>query len=111
MLGREQGDPKQLLKCINPREADLMDAAAGVHVRLRLGGETFPPMIYYKIFTRRPVADVCSFGPRNYSQELRPYGEPKKITITKLAPRQDNQTPSWVNCRLFCAASTFSLEV
>ncbi|GMH32346.1 hypothetical protein BSKO_00180 [Bryopsis sp. KO-2023] len=82
---REEGDPKILLKCVNPKEAGLVDAAAGVHVRLRLGGETFPPMIYYKIFTHRPIADVCSFGPRNYSQEIDPM---PRLSITNLTPRQ-----------------------
>uniref|UniRef100_A0A3P8VGY3 Uncharacterized protein n=1 Tax=Cynoglossus semilaevis TaxID=244447 RepID=A0A3P8VGY3_CYNSE len=27
---------------------------------------TFPPNIYYKIFTHRPVTDVCASSPKNY---------------------------------------------
>uniref|UniRef100_A0A7S1UGA4 Uncharacterized protein n=1 Tax=Phaeomonas parva TaxID=124430 RepID=A0A7S1UGA4_9STRA len=62
------GDPKELLRAINPAEAQLFDAAAGVFVRFRLGGYSFPPTIYYKIFTHRPVADVGAFAPRDYTR-------------------------------------------
>lgn len=58
-----------LLKCINPREASLIDAASRIHLRFRLGGCSFPPTILYKIFTHAPIADICSFGPRNYAAE------------------------------------------
>ena len=27
----------------------------------------FPPNIYYKIFTRRPVIDLCASSPRDYT--------------------------------------------
>jgi hypothetical protein len=47
----------------------LLARGAGVHVRFRLGGSCFPPLLFYKIFTHRPVADVGAFGPRNYSCE------------------------------------------
>ncbi|KAK9806769.1 hypothetical protein WJX72_002046 [[Myrmecia] bisecta] len=68
---RPQGYPQALLKSINPREAALLDAASAVHVRFRLGGATFPPMVYYKIFTHSAVTDICSFCPRNYVAEGR----------------------------------------
>ncbi|KAJ3309063.1 hypothetical protein HDU76_003741 [Blyttiomyces sp. JEL0837] len=35
---RERGDPSKLLKFVNPKEAKLIDGAAGIHVRFRLGG-------------------------------------------------------------------------
>jgi hypothetical protein len=38
-------------------------------VRFRLGGACFPPLLFYRIFTHRPVADVGAFAPRNYSLE------------------------------------------
>ncbi|GAA6231775.1 uncharacterized protein C11orf65-like [Lates japonicus] len=63
-----QGDPQKILKPVNPREAELLDAAAGVFMRFRLGGVTFPPNIYYKIFTHRPITDVCASSPRDYTQ-------------------------------------------
>lgn len=44
------GDPRLLLRAINPGEAALFDRAAGVHLRFRLGGYTFPPSIYYKVW-------------------------------------------------------------
>ena len=40
-----------------------------MHVRFRLGGSCFPPLLFYKIFTHRPVADIGTFCPRNYSAE------------------------------------------
>lgn len=90
LLFRSSGDPVSMLRAINPREASLLDAASGswgswvgaaffartfgftfvsVHlsglrVRFRLGGTTFPPQVYYKLFTSAPVCDVNAFAPR-----------------------------------------------
>ncbi len=63
---RDRGDACSLLKAINPREASLLDVAAGGHVRFRLGGQVFPPTVYYKIFTHRALVDVGAFAPRDY---------------------------------------------
>lgn len=52
-----QGSPAELLRTIIPNEADLLDRASGVHVKFRLGGKIFPPKIYFKIFTHRPLCD------------------------------------------------------
>ncbi|XP_047609284.1 protein MFI isoform X1 [Phacochoerus africanus] len=35
---RRQGEPRQIVRYINPKEAELLDAAAGINVRFRLGG-------------------------------------------------------------------------
>nr|XP_044609334.1 protein MFI isoform X4 [Equus asinus] len=35
---RRQGEPRHIMRYINPKEAELLDAAAGIHVRFRLGG-------------------------------------------------------------------------
>lgn len=64
-----KGAPHELLRTIIPNESDLLDRASGVHVRFRLGGIIFPPRIYFKIFTHRPLCDVNAFAPRDYSQE------------------------------------------
>ncbi|KAL0051086.1 hypothetical protein WJX82_001599 [Trebouxia sp. C0006] len=40
---REGSHPVDLLKCINPREASIIDAFSGVHLRFRFGGSSFPP--------------------------------------------------------------------
>eukprot|EP01012_Entosiphon_sulcatum_P021547 TRINITY_DN26368_c0_g1_i1.p1 TRINITY_DN26368_c0_g1~~TRINITY_DN26368_c0_g1_i1.p1 ORF type:complete len:419 (-),score=47.43 TRINITY_DN26368_c0_g1_i1:9-1265(-) len=66
---REAGDAALMLRCINPKEAGLIDSAARIHLRFRLGGEAFPPTIYYKIFTHGPVCDLGSLAPRNYTKE------------------------------------------
>ncbi|XP_073439190.1 protein MFI isoform X2 [Dendrobates tinctorius] len=48
---KAQGDPRLLLKCINP-------------------GETrFPPNIYYKLFTHRPIVDMCANSPKDYTKQ------------------------------------------
>ena len=60
------GDPKLLLKTINPVEASLFDGATKIHIRLRLGGSSFPPTLYYKIFSSAPMCDIGAFAPRDY---------------------------------------------
>eukprot|EP00069_Balaena_mysticetus_P018426 bmy_11184T0 len=65
---RRQGEPRQILRYINPKEAELVDAAAGINVRFRLGGVKFPPEIYYKIFTHRHIEDLCANSPRDYTK-------------------------------------------
>jgi len=64
---RCKGNPAKLLKAINPLEAQLLETSANVHLRFRLGGENFPPNIYYKIFMHGSMCDVNSFAPRDYS--------------------------------------------
>ena len=66
---REQTDARLMLKCINPKEASLIDTASGIHVRFRLGGQTFPPTIYYKLFLHAPVCDLGALAPRDYTQQ------------------------------------------
>ncbi|XP_053312059.1 protein MFI [Spea bombifrons] len=84
-----KGDPRFLLKCINPREAQLIDAAAGVHVRFRLGGMQFPPNIYYKLFTHRPVVDMCANSPKDYTHLSQKQPLPKQIHNRGEAPEPD----------------------
>jgi hypothetical protein len=40
-----KGAPSDLLRTIIPNESDLLDRAAGVHVRFRLGSSIFPPKV------------------------------------------------------------------
>jgi hypothetical protein len=68
---RNSSDPKRLLKFISPQESQLVDAAAGIHIKFRLGGVSFPPTIYYKIFVHNPLIDMNSFSPRNYINECK----------------------------------------
>ncbi|XP_055278955.1 protein MFI isoform X1 [Moschus berezovskii] len=65
---RRKGEPRQIVRYINPKEAELLDAAAGINVRFRLGGVKFPPEIYYKIFTHRHIEDLCANSPRDYTK-------------------------------------------
>lgn len=64
---RGRGNPSLMLRAINPAESRLLDRASGAHVRFRLGGDKFPPNIYYKVFTRRPIVDLCACSPRDYT--------------------------------------------
>jgi hypothetical protein len=64
---RQKGDPAMMLRCINPSESKLIDAASGIHVKFRLAGDRFPPHIYYKVFTHRPIQDLGAFAPRDYT--------------------------------------------
>lgn len=66
------GDPYSLLRTVCPLEAGMFDRALGIHVRFRLGGSTFPPMMYFKCFLHKPLCDVGAFAPRDYT-ESRPY--------------------------------------
>eukprot|EP01039_Chlorochromonas_danica_P004414 gene4414-4835_t len=61
--------PADLLRTIIPQESFCLDRAAGIHVRFRLGGWMFPPKVYFKIYTHRPLCDVNAFAPRCYVKE------------------------------------------
>ncbi|KAI8926807.1 hypothetical protein BC831DRAFT_455080 [Entophlyctis helioformis] len=76
----EQGDPKRLLMYINPKEAQLIDESMGAHVRFRLGGTTFPPVICYKIFVHRPLIDMNAFSKQLLPKQrfLKDYSIPVK---------------------------------
>ncbi|XP_045338658.1 protein MFI isoform X2 [Leopardus geoffroyi] len=47
---RRRGEPRQIVRYINPKEVK------------------FPPDIYYKIFTHRPIEDLCANSPRDYTK-------------------------------------------
>ena len=135
ILLKLKGAPNDLLRSIIPNESDLLDKAAGVHARFRLGGWVFPPKVFFKIYTHRsvffllaitrnslfkmnyiiiydqnlkcmlfwylyrPLCDVNSFAPRDYTSEkpvdamqlhnhfekLRE--EPKHITAVRVGAR------------------------
>lgn len=66
------GNPKTLLRAINPAEANMIDRATKVHLRFRLGGSSFPPTLFYKLFLNGSLCDVGSFAPRgNYSNQFK----------------------------------------
>ena len=69
VLFKLKGAPVELLRTIIPNESSLLDRASGIHVKFRLGGWIFPPKVYFKIFTHRPLCDVNAFAPRDYTKE------------------------------------------
>jgi hypothetical protein len=85
----------QLLKSINPAEAGLLDAASRCHIRFRLGGERFPPLIYYKIFAHGGIVDINAFAPRDYNA-LKKEHKKDTINIKYDKPEKDNHN-GWYN--------------
>lgn len=82
-----KGAPADLLRSIIPQEADYLERGSGVHVRFRLGGSVFPPKVYFKIFTHRPLCDLNAFAPRDYVQE-------KLIDVYQVHNKSGNYNPS-----------------
>ncbi|CAI5673669.1 unnamed protein product [Oreochromis niloticus] len=110
----KQRDPKTILKTVNPREAELLDAAAGVFIRFRLGGINFPPNIYYKIFTHRPITDVCAGSPKDYTKQSRRKLVAQKTNKGPAVAKDDRlgwyqrmENNSW---RLFCNKVVLACE-
>ena len=52
-----------------------------MHIRFRLGGEHWPPIIYYKVFTHRNIADIGAFAPRDYNHEANVKREKKRLGV------------------------------
>eukprot|EP00668_Euglena_longa_P014154 GGOE01018128.1.p1 GENE.GGOE01018128.1~~GGOE01018128.1.p1 ORF type:complete len:407 (-),score=87.39 GGOE01018128.1:257-1477(-) len=65
---REAADARTILRVINPKEASLIDGAAPIFLRFRLGGGIFPPIVYYKVFLNAPVCDLGALAPRDYTR-------------------------------------------
>ncbi|XP_069747400.1 protein MFI isoform X3 [Narcine bancroftii] len=95
MINFRKGNPRFMMKCINPIEADFLDNAAGVHVRFRLGGETFPPKIYYKIFTHRPIVDLCAYSPKDYTNLAAKQEVPRQIHNHNPVKIQEDDHSGW----------------
>ncbi|TNN57595.1 putative protein C11orf65 [Liparis tanakae] len=57
----------------------------------------FPPNIYYKIFTYRPITDLCASSPKDYT---RPGLEKPVARQERLGWYQRTENNSW---RLFCS--------
>lgn len=92
---KTRGNPSLMLKCINPNESKFLDPAAGIHIKFRLAGERFPPNIYYKIFTHRPIQDMCSNSPKDYTKaeiKFRMARDQHNTTKTRPLPGQDDHS-------------------
>ncbi|XP_033741344.1 uncharacterized protein C11orf65 homolog isoform X2 [Pecten maximus] len=90
---KSRGNPSLMLRCINPNESKYLDAASGVHVKFRLAGERFPPNIYYKIFTHRPIQDMCANSPKNYTCATVKLQMAKDVhSSVRKGPRQDDKS-------------------
>lgn len=84
---QNSGDPRIILRLVSPHDTrmvtslfspyfvdlELADHATGVRLRLRLGvhsdqdGEKLA--VFFKVFTKRTVVDICSMSPKVYSAE------------------------------------------
>lgn len=108
---REAADPRQLLRSINAPEASLVEPAAGLHIRFRLGGSSFPPILLYKVFTHRPVTDICAFGPRDYAAEAaasKPTAAAATISHKQPAAAPTQQPAGTSACSSTCSTSNNS---
>lgn len=63
---REAANPRQMLKLINPKESHLIDSAAGLRVRFRLGGVNY----YYYYSQMLCLLDVGRFSTKHILQDL-----------------------------------------
>lgn len=98
-----KGAPFDLLRSIIPNEAHCLDRASGVHVRFRLGGRVFPPKIYFKIYTHRPLCDVNAFAPRNYVKERIPDPDQVLNRSSTIVPKATKVQALRVGARYFGA--------
>lgn len=89
-----KGNPKELLKTINPSEAFLIDKASNIHIRFRLGGYKFPPLIYYKIYIHSGCVDINSFAPRDY-QAMKKHAKKSTINIKFEEEETKNLKDGW----------------
>lgn len=94
---KQKGDPAQLLKSVNPSEAALLDGAIQCHIRFRLGGEKFPPLIYYKIFTHGSTCDVGAFAPRDYMKIKKVKGKDEINIRFDKGKDPDKNNKGWYN--------------
>lgn len=98
-----KGAPFDLLRSIIPNEVHCLDRASGVHVRFRLGGKVFPPKIYFKIYTHRPLCDVNAFAPRNYVKERTPDPDQVLNRSSTIVPKSTKVQALRVGARYFGA--------
>nr|KAJ3421230.1 hypothetical protein HK105_004159 [Polyrhizophydium stewartii] len=91
----ENGDPKRLLKYINPKEAQLIDQSFGAHIRFRLGGEAFPPTIMYKMFVHQNIIDMNSFSPRDYTDSKTKQPLPRQLFQKDFKIPQKDPSEEW----------------
>ena len=89
-----KGNPKELLKTINPSESFLIDKASNVHIRFRLGGYKFPPLIYYKIYIHSGCVDINSFAPRDYSA-IKKFTKKSTVNIRFEEPEAKDIKDGW----------------
>jgi len=91
---RESRDPVATLRALNPKEAALLDVSTGFYIRFRLGGERFPPQIFYKVYVSQPITDICAFAPRDYAAERKGNAAIRKITLGAGLPARPQQDSS-----------------
>jgi len=93
------GNPRDILRLVNPREANLVDSASGIHVRFRLGGVKFPPYVYYKIYTHRPIQDMCSNSPKDYALETEQTNKKSHTDLATTLPDVSDKKFHWYRRR------------
>jgi hypothetical protein len=60
-----KGHPRKLMMLLNPMERQLLDDKVfDFHIRFRLDGCVFPPLVVYKVSLNRGAVDLNAFSPR-----------------------------------------------
>ena len=65
-----------------------------MHVRFRLGGDRFPPLIYYKLYIHSGLCDVNSFAPRDYVG-MKKISKKSTVNITFEEEETKKYTDGW----------------
>uniref|UniRef100_A0A671R4P3 Uncharacterized protein n=1 Tax=Sinocyclocheilus anshuiensis TaxID=1608454 RepID=A0A671R4P3_9TELE len=91
-----QGDPRLLLRFINPAEVSLLQLNTQIANYLLTFVKfqpTYPPNIYFKIYTRAPIVDMCASSPKDYTQLNKP--APSQIHNGRMMINDGNDHSGW----------------
>ena len=52
-----------------------------MHIRFRLGGRVFPPIVFYKVFVHHNLVDMNAFSPRDYTKQRNKQPLPRQLFL------------------------------
>ncbi|KAJ1343234.1 hypothetical protein BSLG_002260 [Batrachochytrium salamandrivorans] len=88
----EHGDPKQLLKFINPKEAQYVEDGVGAHIRFRLGGEVSKHCYYVSTHSRQSSTISVIIA----SPVKRPFHHVKTVRHQDILRRRKERKMNWM---------------
>ncbi|XP_041054966.1 protein MFI [Carcharodon carcharias] len=75
--------------------AELENSAKVIQRAWRRHIETFPPKVYYKIFTHRPIVDICANSPKDYTHPAVKQKLPRQIHNRNPVKNQEDNRSGW----------------